>query len=380
MGHFGVASAALWVLPEASAPSAVLLRGFGVPEDAARAIGSGLAARAARELEATTTPARLEAWAAAGVHAARSALEQGLSMVVAVPAHGRLVGVIGLGARLDREPYGALDLEYLAAAAGMVGVALENARLYHRVVESNRRLRDTNERLAELDRLKSEFLGNVNHELRTPLAVIVGYLDILRATQTEEASRQAVAVALKHAEKLESLLMNLLDFSDLGERALRLELGVHELAPLLREYAEQRRPGVVNGLREFTLDLEPDLPPVACDPRRLIQVMDKLVDNAVKFTLPGSSIRLRAVRHPSPDGARIAIEVEDDGPGIPAQLLEALFEPFRQGDGSTTRETGGLGLGLALARRLAEAMGGSLEARSEPQVGSIFSIRLRVAA
>ena len=281
--------------------------------------------------------------------------------------------------RLDREPYGALDLEYLAAAAGMVGVAIENARLYHDARESNRRLRETNERLSELDRFKSEFLGNVNHELRTPLAVTRGYLDVLAAMLTDPPALEAVSLATRHALKLESLLVNLLDFSKLEDRALTLALGAHDVGQMLRDFAAKRRPGVANGLREFELALEPGLPAVTCDERRVLQVLDELVDNAVKFTPPGSHLRLTAARMAEEEGAPVAIEVRDDGFGIPSVQLAALFEPFLQGNGSTTRAAGGMGLGLALARRLAEAMGGKLEAFSEPGVGSRFVMKLKPA-
>jgi len=377
MGHFGTAAAALWVVPEAGSGAAVLVRCFGVREEGARSLGPALAAHAARQIEETRDSGRhgrLEV----GVPEASLGLEVGLAVAVPISTQSRLVGVIALGARLGGEPYSALEHEYLAAAAGMVGVALENARLYHQMAESNRQLRDTNERLAEVARLKSEFLATVNHELLTPLSVVMAYLDILRTPQTSDVTCDAVAKASNSAARLETLLHNLLDFSGLEERALRLEIAPHDLAALLHEYAEKRRPGVLNRLREFTLELEPELPPASCDARRLLQVIDALVDNAVKFTLPGSSIRLRAARCPG-DGAWIAIEVEDDGPGISADQLGTLFEPLRQIDGSTTREAGGLGLGLALARRLAEAMGGTLEARSEPGAGSIFALRLVAA-
>jgi len=377
MGHFGTTAAGLWLRPESAERIPVLLGAFGIGEERARAMGAVLEAHVLeRELASGGATSIAES---AGTPVARAALDLGFTLLAPVSAHGRWMGLVGLGARLDGEAYGPLDLEYLAAAAGMAGVALENARLYQGARESNRRLRESNQRLAELDRLKSEFLGNVNHELRTPLAVIVGYLDVLRATVTDGPSAEAVSVAAKHATKLEGLLENLLDFSRLEERALRLEIGAHDLGDLLRDFAAARRPEIASGLRQFALEIEEALPPARCDPRRLLQILGELVDNAVKFTLPGSRILLTAARREEAGERWLALALEDDGPGIAGDRLVATFEPFRQGDGSTTREAGGLGLGLALARRLAEAMDGRLDASSEPGVGSRFVVRLRAA-
>jgi signal transduction histidine kinase len=376
MGHFGAGSAALWLLPEGGEGAPVLLRAFGVKDEPARRMGQTLAARLGDSIGEAPDVVRMSEWAERGFPEGGAALELGLALVAPILIQGRLIGITGLGPRLDGESYGALDLEYLATAAGMVAVAIENARLYRRARESNRQLRETNDRLAELDRLKSEFLNNVNHELRTPLAVIIGYLDVLRST-TEGQAQDSVSIASRQASKLDALIVNLLDFSKLEDRVLRLSLEPHDLGDLLREFTDTRRPGVADGLRELELELEAALPPVSCDRRRLLQILDELLDNAVKFTQPGSRIRLGARLTGDRTGVEVAIQ--DDGAGIPGDRLETLFEPFRQGDGSTTREAGGLGLGLALARKLAEAMGGALEAESEPGVGSRFVVKLHAA-
>jgi len=378
MGHFGTAAAALWRLPENRGGTPVLLRSFGVPEETMRALGESLTARMAACMAEGRGVEPLAAWAMSGAEAARTALDAGLSLAAPMQVRGRLLGVVALGGRLDGDAYTPIDLEYLSTAAGMVGVALENARLYHRERESNRQLRENNERLSELDRLKSEFQSVVSHELLTPLAVIRGYLDVLDAiTMENPAAKDAILASTRSADKLVGLIKNMLDFSRLEDRALQLKLEPHDLGDLLRDFAEARRSGIADGLRELILEVEPRLPPVSCDRRRLHQIIGELVDNAVKFTLPGSHIRLAASRAQGADGVEVVIE--DDGPGIPSDRLEALFEPFRQGDGSSTREAGGLGLGLTLARRLAEAMGGTLEAKSEPGVGSRFLVSLRLA-
>ncbi|HET9327102.1 MAG TPA: ATP-binding protein [Candidatus Eisenbacteria bacterium] len=379
MGHFGTAAAALWLLQGSAGNVPVLVRSFGVREAMTRALGEPIAARMGECMAQARTVEPVDEWAMAGSPDAEIALEAGFAVAAPMQVQGRLMGVVALGRRLDGTSYGALDLEYLSTAAGMVAVALENARLYHRARESNRQLRDSNERLTELDRLKSEFLSNVSHELLTPLAIIKAYLELLDATLTDAQAREAIGTSSSQAVNLENKIRNLLDFSKLEERALQLKLEPHDLGDLLRDFAEARRPGIADGLREFMLEVESSLPPVSCDRRRLLQILDELVDNAVKFTLPGSRIRLSAARAADLGDGGIEIELEDDGPGIPADRLEALFEPFRQGDGSSTREAGGMGLGLALARRLAEAMGGTLDAKSERGMGSRFVVRLRCA-
>jgi signal transduction histidine kinase len=390
MGHFGAGVAALWMPPGDSPDEAVLMRSFGLSDDEARASGAKLGARAALRLAQGLGPEPLEgadpptveegalrSGRGSGAPEIVAKAGPGFSVLIPISAQGRLVAFAALGPRLGGEPYRPLDFEYLAAAAGMVGVALENTRLYHRMLESNRRLRDSNARLAELDRLKSEFLQGVNHELRTPLTIIVGFLDALRQSSAlDETGRRAVSVSIEQAEKLGGMLENLLDFSDLEEDALRLEIQWHDPAPLLSAFAAARRPGVVNGLRELEVEIEDGLPLVRCDARRLAQVLDAILDNAVKFTPAGARIALRAARRHQDGADWVALEVEDDGPGIAADQLAALFEPFRQGDGSTTRAVGGLGLGLALAREIATRMGARMIAESQTGAGSTFGLML----
>jgi signal transduction histidine kinase len=379
MGRFGTVRSALWLLPEGGG-GAVLMRAFGIRDDAARAIGAGLAARAITRTTDLAAPVALADWEHAAAPETRHAITEGMALIVPLSARKRATGLIGLGTRLTGEPYAAMDLDYLAAAAGMVGVALENTRLYHGMLEANRRLRETNEGLAEIDRLKSEFLQNVNHELRTPLAIIIGYLNILKDTPTiEGAPKQAVTVSLEQAEKLTDMVQDLLEFSASSDDLATLDLRSYDVPSLLRAYAEVRRPGVVQGLREFVLEVEDELPRAECDAKRLQRILDVLVDNAVKFTPPGSRICLRARRGVNGNGNGVAVEVEDNGPGIPKRHLETLFEPFRQGDGSSTRTAGGLGLGLALVRQIADRMGAGLEVASEFGTGSTFTVNLRVA-
>jgi signal transduction histidine kinase len=381
MGHFGATVAALWMPPGEAPDEAVLMRCFGLSEERARAQGATLGRAAAARIAQGLGPESLEADDSLRDERAREDADAHLeefSVVVPIPVQGRMVAFAALGAQIAGEPYRPLDLEYLAAAAGMVGVALENTRLYHRMLESNRRLRDTNDRLSELDRLKSEFLQGINHELRTPVTVMQGYLGMLEHLGgLDETGRRTLAVAVEQTHKLESMLKNLLEFSELEEKKSKLDVHWHEPTPLLEAFAAARRPGVVNGLRELEVAIAPQLPPVRCDARRLAQALDVILDNAVKFTPSGARIELRAARRHEGGTEWVAVEIEDDGPGIAEDQLASLFEPFRQGDGSTTRTVGGLGLGLALARKLVEGMDGRLEATSRLGQGSVFTVMLR---
>jgi signal transduction histidine kinase len=380
MGSFGTASAAFWLLPEEESREAVLMRAYGLREGAARALGTGLASKATAHFGQNPGPVILADWGEALPPEARMAMDHGLAVLVPVTGHRRLLGLIALGERASSEPYWPIDLEFLSTAAGMVGVAIQNTRLYHGMLEANRRLRESNDRLTELDRLKSEFLQTVNHELRTPIAIIVGYLTILQdATTLEPAQRQAVAVSLGQAEKLTGMVRNLLEFSDLSEDTTGLRVEAHELESLLRGFADRRRPGLVQGPRELVVEIESPLPRAWCDPARLIQALDALMENAIKFTAPGAHIRLAARRLSDQEGDWVAISVADDGPGIPKRNIDGLLEPFRQVDGSTTRRAGGMGLGLALVQEIAQRMGGRLSVESELGAGSTFTLSLRVA-
>jgi signal transduction histidine kinase len=381
MGHFGTPRGALWLIPDDTSGRPVLIRAHGVNAETARAIGLGLAPRLAELYHDEMRPTPLEEWdPSAQWHEVALAAQTGLALLAPVPSHGRLLGLIALGVRATGERYADLDRDYVATAAGMVGVALENTRLYHHSVEQTRRLRDAVSRLEEADRLKSEFLQTINHELRTPLAIVQAYASCLLEDATLEApQRQALGIMIEQTKKLTGMVQNLLDFSRLAAGNMPLALEPTDVGALLGSYAEARRSGVVSGLREFSLELDERLPSVRVDIRRLEQMLDALLENAVKFTPHGTRIRLRARRGGEDDRPEVRIELEDDGPGILPQHLPTLFEPLRQVDGSSTRTVGGMGLGLALVKQLAERMDGRLDVRSEVGSGTTFVLSLPAA-
>jgi len=378
MGQFGTSRAALW-LYSGSDGSPVPIRAHGIGASMARAIGLGGALRpeewTARELqpflvhEASPAPESAIELLAHGA---------GIAALAPVPGRAAVLGFVALGRRIDGSPYGETEVRSLQAALAVVGVAVENLNLLSRLADNNRRLRRANDDLLEADRLKSEIVSNVNHELRTPLTIMIANLELMQDPGITADLRQHMArVVLDHTFKLNGLVQNLLTVSDASRNALEVSAEPGDLRALLASYCAERHAGANAHLREFAWQLG-ELPRARFDAKRLVQVLEALVDNAMKFTPEGARVELRARPDPQ-DPAWVFVELVDDGPGIAPERMARLFEAFRQGDGSMTREVGGLGLGLALSRQLVEAMGGRIDADSTPGKGTTFRIALPVA-
>jgi signal transduction histidine kinase len=381
MGQFGTARAALWLFESAPAPRAVMIRCHGLQRAAAGSAIEAAEAALRRRMELELSP--ILCWAlkddleAPVFHLVRQA---GIALFAPLFAHRDLLGLLALGDRLDGEAYTPGDLKTLETALGMVGMSLLNARLYNRMLENNRQLRLTNERLREHDRLKTEFLSNVNHELRTPLAVVIGTMECLvEHGVADPAMRELLVSGLQKSHDLRGLIENLLVLSDATRGRLEFHIEPGDAGSLLESFHADRLAGVSEALRDFRYRPARDLPAARFDRQRLLQILDELVDNAVKFTPSGSSLELRARRHEQDEASWLAIELADNGPGIPPDRMDSIFRSFEQVDGSWTRKVGGLGVGLAFARGLAEGMNGKLLARSTPGSGSVFTILLPAA-
>lgn len=380
MGQVGTARSALWLLSEQDRRVPVLLRSHGIDRRTAAALGSACASWL---LERFDREARVVFASEAGETAQATSLlvrRESIALFAPILSRGEILGFLAIGPRIGSGAYGPVELQALQTSLGMVGVSLHNAKLYNRLLENNRQLRLANENLMELDRLKSEFLSNVNHELRTPLTVVIASLQILLEKGPEDVETgEFLRAALAEAQSLKGSLENLLDFSDVTRNRVAFQLERGDVAATLRAYFEERLPGITQGLRELTFQAAPDLPPARFDRHRLLQLIDALVDNAVKFTPEGARIEIRVSTDESDAGCRIRIDVADDGPGIPRDHMKDLFDSFSQVDGSATRRVGGMGLGLAFAHQVAHRMNGALTATSEPGAGSTFSLFLPTA-
>ena len=225
---------------------------------------------------------------------------------------------------------------------------------------------------------KDDFLATLSHELRTPLNAILGWTQTL---QRGEASKDALLRALAQIETSANaqakLINDLLNVADIGSGRLRLEIRPVRLIQLIESVAESLLPAIEAREIDFEMDFDPGADDVSGDPARLQQIVWNLLSNAVKFTPRKGRIDLALKRMQS----HVELSVSDTGEGISAQFLPFVFDRFRQEDASIKRRHGGLGLGLAIVRHLAELHGGSVSAYSDGEGrGARFSVQLPIRA
>ena len=230
----------------------------------------------------------------------------------------------------------------------------------------------------EMDRLKREFISTVSHELRTPLTSIRGSLGLVDAGvlgELPEKARAMVKIAHQNSERLVRIINDILDVERIESGKLELQISVLAMAPLLREALEFNAPYGEKYRVQFVLEGVSGGLQVRADPDRLMQVMTNLLSNAAKFSPPGAQVLVRA----SQSGARVRIEVQDSGTGIPEEFRGRIFEKFAQADSSSGRRFDGTGLGLNITRRLVDAMGGTIGFTTVTGQGTTFHFDLPAA-
>jgi PAS domain S-box-containing protein len=281
---------------------------------------------------------------------------------LAVPVKGRGGDVIG-GLFFGHSHVGRFEEQHERIAVGIASwasVALENARLYMGVQEASR--------------LKDEFLASLSHELRTPLNAILGYARMLRSgIIAPEKKEKAVETIERNATSLTQIVEDVLDISRIVSGKIRLNVQAVEFPGVVRNAIDAIAPAAeAKGVRVETV-IDPEAGPISGDPERLQQVLWNLLSNAVKFTKRGGRVQVRLERVNS----HVELTVSDTGVGIPREFLPHVFERFRQADAGITRERGGLGLGLSIAKQLTELHGGSIEASSAgPGQGATFRVKI----
>jgi GAF domain-containing protein len=293
-------------------------------------------------------------------------------LVVPLIIRDRAIGTLSID---DIKP-NAFDNEgrLLTIAAAQAAAAIENAQLYESLRRSYSELEEAYNELRDLDKMKSEFVQNISHELRTPLTFIRGYIELLvdgdMGELTEEQTMATNIIASK-ADSLSRLVDDIISLQQAGKEHLRVErLCLAEVghAAAKAAQASATEAGIL------LCDEIPDdlVAPVVADRRRITQVFDNLLGNAIKFSNAGGSVTVRMFER----GTFIRTEVEDTGIGIPADKLSRIFDRFYQVDGTTTRQFGGTGLGLAIVKQIVEAHGGQVGAESEVGRGSLLYFTL----
>jgi PAS domain S-box-containing protein len=285
-----------------------------------------------------------------------------LRSYLAVPVRARSGEVVG-GLFFGHEQVGRFTADHERLAIGVsswASVALENARLYLAAQDASR--------------LKDEFLATLSHELRTPLNAILGYARLIRSgVLVGEKQPRAIETIERNAASLTHIVEDVLDVSRIISGKMRLHIQTVEISDVVRGAVEAVLPGAE--AKGVALDLILSTAPahVSGDPERLQQVVWNLLSNAVKFTPQGGRVQVQL----GGTDSDVEIIVSDSGIGIRPDFLPHIFERFRQADAGTTRERGGLGLGLAIARQLVETHGGTLRGASAGHgQGSTFTIRL----
>ncbi len=244
------------------------------------------------------------------------------------------------------------------------------------LAEANAELEAANERLKELDRLKSRFVSMVSHELRTPLNAIQGFAEMIEAGiygPIEEKQENALDRIIANAKRLLGIVNELLDQARMEAGQVVLKITSFSPAELTDDFHSTMDVLAENKGLTLTTEITPNMPAMLHgDRERLHQIVVNLVNNALKFTEEGG-IHVRLHR---PDVEHWAIDVTDTGAGIPKDAQAYIFEPFRQVDGSETRTHKGVGLGLSIVKQLTELMGGEITIESEVGQGSTFTVVL----
>lgn len=257
----------------------------------------------------------------------------------------------------------------------MVHDISQRKMLEQQIILQNKNLQEANKKLREVDRMKTEFLGNISHELRTPLSIIIAYSESLREPGLpEDVRNEFLDIILENGGSLLRLINDLLDLSKLEVSGAMLHptlTHVHDVVRSIWTQAEKKASEKSIGIT-FTPGYE--VPVAYLDISRIQQVLWCLVQNAIKFTPPGGTVEVRTKTGEN----GVWIQVEDSGAGIAPDQIPGIFDTFRQLDGSSTREIGGLGIGLAMAKHIVELHGGRIRVESKIGKGSLFTFVLPV--
>ncbi len=297
-----------------------------------------------------------------------------------ITRNGNIIGVLSVYFRRTQRP-SEREIRLMDLYAQMAADFIDGARLHHQL-EQQLELREellAREQMARADaenanRMKDEFLATVSHELRTPLNAIIGWLHMIRSGRLDQGTvDRALETIDRNAKAQAQLIEDILDVSRVITGKLRLNMGPVDLATIINAAIDSVQPAAESKGIKLAVTLDPSARHTIGDESRLQQVVWNLVANAIKFTPSGGVVQITLAR--KDEG--VEIRVTDSGSGIKGEFLPFIFDRFRQADGTSTRQHGGLGLGLAIVRHLVELHGGTVHASSDGEgLGSTFTILL----
>lgn len=270
----------------------------------------------------------------------------------------------------------------VVTAAGYVGLVLfmfilgmtfevGRVRAAEKMQRALEELAATNDRLVNLIREKNEFLEIATHDLKVPLTVIIGSAELLKKRETLPQSRATVEAVITASRRMRTLITNLLDVNAIEDGTFRTRVGCCDLGRLIEECVAGHQTAA--SLKKISIHTGTTANLFArADPSAALQMLDNLVSNALKFPPPDTNVYIHAIR----EGNFVQVFVRDEGPGIGPDDQKKLFQKFSRLTARPTGDEFSSGLGLVIVKRLAEAMGGSVECRSEPGAGATFVLRL----
>ena len=282
-------------------------------------------------------------------------------------AKGQVLGVLGFYTK-ERHEFSDEEVEFLGTLGAQAAIAINNSQLYG---EMTKLAAD----LARSNRVKDEFLSVMSHELRTPLSVVMGYVGMIKDRmlgEINEEQEKALEKVISRAKDQLTLLSGILHVTQLEAERVKVESHETSLGKFLNDLKSTYDVPLEKKLT-LTWDYPSDLPTIATDSGKLKQILQNLINNAIKFTEKGCvTISARYV----PEAKAVEFKVADTGIGIVKEHLPSIFEKFRQVDSSETRLHGGVGLGLYIVKKFTEMLGGKVEAASAVGKGSTFTVTI----
>ncbi len=364
-GETGANRASLMLLGE-DGETLTIQAAIGLPqqvvEDTTLKLGEGIAGRVAHQREHLMLDSRVPP----SQELQKLMKNDQISSAICVPlvVRDEIIGVLNLGKVGDAPPFTESDVELISVLAGQAGIAIKNAYLFEEIQETYRDLK-------KLDELKSEFINIAAHELRTPLAVLLGYAALLEE-EADATTRKYIQVIVHNAMRLKKLVSDMVNlrYLEAGEMELQLqELHLSDVMDLVLEdvsfLAEEKG-------QELVVEIPHDLPLIWADKDKLHLVLSNLVSNAIKFTPEGGDIKVEALMREY----ELQVAVRDTGIGIPTAEYDRIFDRFYQVEDSLRRQHRGLGLGLSIAKGLVELHQGQIWVESELEQGSTFYFTL----